>query len=161
MQFIIGSLALFLAGCNAQSLSSVLAGAKDLSDLKTVLGKYPAIVNTLASAKGITILAPIDGSDGMDRLVSSVEGALAPIVARTSPGLIESTLTYHVLKGVFPASAIPANAFVETLLTNANYSSVTGGQRVQVSKKNGKVTVTGAGRPISVVKADIKFDGGL
>jgi hypothetical protein len=66
-----------------------------------------------------------------------------------------------ILKGAIPLSGIPANAFVETLLTNSNYSSVTGGQRLRVEKNANNVTFTSAlGAKSKVTKADIKFDGG-
>jgi fasciclin domain-containing protein len=131
----------------AQSLTSILGTAKDIDDIKDVLTKYPSIVNTLTATKGITIFLPRDGAKGLSLLSRSSESERAP------RGLVENTLTYHVAKGVFPAAALPASAFVETLLTSPQFSGVTGGQRVQVTKKDGKVQVIGGGAPVNVVAA--------
>jgi len=144
------TIALVLGAASAQSLPSVLASAKGIDDIKGVLSDYPAIVQTLAAAKDITIFLPRDGARGMSTLERYND---SPVLKRSAPGLVEATLTYHVVKGVFPAASVPASAFVETLLTNANYSSVTGGQKLQVTKTDGKVAVIGGGLPASVVAA--------
>ncbi|KAF2396375.1 beta-Ig-H3/fasciclin [Trichodelitschia bisporula] len=149
------TLLLLAATASAQSLASVLTNPA-VSELAAVLSAYPAIVKTLSGAKDITILAPANGARGLRQLAGAAK------YEKYAPGLTEATLTYHVLKGAIPASAVPANAFVETLLTNGNYSAVTGGQRVQATKKDGKVVfISGGGAKSTVTAADIKFDGGV
>src|ERR1700761_3547548 len=98
------ALTLLLAGAQAQKLTSVLAGARDLDDIKEVLTKFPAITNTLASAKDITIFLPRNGARGLGYLEAASEGSS---LKRSSPSLVEATLTYHVVKGVFPAASVP------------------------------------------------------
>lgn len=168
---------LFIAGAQGQTLQSLL-GTPGLTQLTAVLGKFPAITNTLANAKDITILAPADGARGIQQLLASTSGQGKAFVDRFTPGSVEAALTYRksylstytgdmslqspdVLKGAIPSSAIPANAFVETLLSSGNFSSVTGGQRIQVQKTASGVTFTSAlGAKSKVTKADIKFNGG-
>jgi uncharacterized surface protein with fasciclin (FAS1) repeats len=144
---------LLLIGANAQSLGEVLSSAKGIDGFKSVIAKYPAIVSALSAAKGITIFVPRDGAKGISQLAAAV-------ASPPSPGFVEATLTYHVVKGAIPAAKVPSKAFVETLLAAGPYSSVTGGQRVQVGKEGGKVVLQGAaGSPAAtVVAADIKFD---
>jgi uncharacterized surface protein with fasciclin (FAS1) repeats len=147
------SVSLFVLGASAQSLSQVLSSAEGIEGFKTVVAKYPAIVSALSAAKGITIFVPRDGAKGLSDLAAAV-------ASPPSPGFVEATLTYHVVKGAIPAAKVPSKAFVETLLTSGDYSSVTGGQRLQVGKEAGKVVLRGAsGSPAAtVVAADIKFD---
>jgi len=160
MKFTTASPLILFASAQAQTLQSLL-GSPGLTNLTTILSRYPALAATLSSATDITILAPADGARGLERILASTSERGQALINRFSPGIIESTLTYHVLKGSFPASAIPEKAFVETLLTNTNYSSVTGGQRLQVEKSTSGVVFTSAlGTKSKVTKADIKFNGG-
>lgn len=149
----ISAIPLLIAGVSAQSLTEVLASAKGIEQFKSVVAKYPAIVSTLASAKEITLFVPRDGAKGIKALTAAV-------VSPPSPGFVEATLTYHVVKAAIPAVKIPQKAFVQTLLSAGPYSAVSGGQRVQITKAGGIVTLQGAaGSPAAnVVTANIKFD---
>lgn len=144
-----------LGAASAQKLTSLLGARSQTGDITDILSNYPAITQALASAKGITIFLPKDGARGLRQLNTGVGRA------RTTPA-IEAALTYHVAKGVFPAAGIPVGTtFVETLLAPGNYSQVTGGQRLKVTKTAKGVTVQGAGAAARVVTPDIKFDGGV
>lgn len=64
---------------------------------------------------------------------------------QTTPGVILATLQYHVLFGRFPVMSQiqqplfnPGDPpeFLATLLNNATYANVTGGQRVEILSAN-------------------------
>jgi uncharacterized surface protein with fasciclin (FAS1) repeats len=122
-----------------------------------LLGGFPDLVSALAAATNITILAP--SNDAIATLLNSDEGkALAG-----DTGLVKAVLQYHVLSGVYPASAIKSTpAFVPSLLTNTSFTNVTGGQRVEAILSGSNVEfVSGLLRNSSVVKADVNFNGGV
>lgn len=55
---------------------------------------------------------------------------------------LEALLQYHVAQGVLPSTSfgLPPQ-FPATLLSNANYTNVTGGQRVEITSENGAPTI--------------------
>jgi len=151
------SLAL-LGVASAQNISSILTSNKETEDIREILSKFPGIAEVLGKAKGVTLFLPQDGARGLSQLANSVDRL------KRIPGRVESTLQYHVATGLYPSTSIPTNAFVETLLSGGNYTSVTGGQKLQVSKAktNGsRVYLNANGQRARVTQADIKFDGGL
>jgi transforming growth factor-beta-induced protein len=91
-----------------------------------LLGGQPAIVSALTSAKNITILAPSNAA--FAAFLNTTDGA----AAATKSDVVAALLEYHVLGALYPASAFTAKAqFLPTLLSNASYTNVTGGQRVK------------------------------
>lgn len=78
-------------------------------------------------------------------------------------GLITALLTYHVLNVTLPAANITETpAFVPTLLTDAAYTNVTGGQVVGARLVDGNATViSGAGSTSNVVTADVAVSNGV
>jgi uncharacterized surface protein with fasciclin (FAS1) repeats len=132
---------------SSQAITDVLTGAPELSTLTSIVTRYPELVSALAGASNITILAP--SNDAFSKLLASPAGAR---LAQNDSALIQAVLSYHVLQGNFPASAITDRpAFVPTLLDNPRYTNVTGGQRVEVVKKEDKVYVYSGGRANSTV----------
>jgi len=73
--------------------------------------------------------------------MSETGGAAASIPANSSDSAIAALLQYHVLQGTFNSSLITNQPmFLQTLLNNASFSNVTGGQRVEAVKINNNVT---------------------
>ncbi|KAF2204984.1 Fasciclin-domain-containing protein [Delitschia confertaspora ATCC 74209] len=139
------------------NLSSLLSSTSQLSQLTSILNANPSLLDSLNSAKDITILAPND--DAFKTLLATNSGKA--VAADT--GMLTALLTYHVLNGTYMAADLSETpAFVSTLLTNETYSNVTGGQVVK-GLRNGDNTMffSGLGMNSSVVQANIKFTGGV
>lgn len=112
----------------AGSLNSTLSSNPNLSNLTSILSANPALLQALGSAQNITILAP--SNEAFAQLTNS-SGA----EALTNADVVAALLQYHVLNGSYTAAQITnSSVFVPTLLTNATYSNVTGGQVVQAVK---------------------------
>jgi uncharacterized surface protein with fasciclin (FAS1) repeats len=118
-------------------LSTALGANANLSVLAGLIKSQPQLLQTLiGSAQNITILAP--NNNALSALLNTTAGkSLA-----TDPAAVAALLSYHVLNGTYYSSQIKnISAFIPTLLTNASYANVTGGQRVQALLAHGNVTV--------------------
>jgi uncharacterized surface protein with fasciclin (FAS1) repeats len=137
MQFKYLSIAAFMgvAAAQQQNLTAALSSSPQLSNLTTFVSQFPQLLQSLSQASNITILAP--SNDAFSEFLSSDAGGMLA----SDPGLLQAVLQYHVLNGSYPSSAITnTTAFVPTLLTNASYANVTGGQRVAAALVDGNVT---------------------
>lgn len=118
------------------SLVEALNSTAELSSLSGVLG-LPALgelVASLGGAQNVTILAP--SNEAFASIGNETVTALA-----ANPALLTALLQYHVLNGTFLSSAITnQSAFVPTLLTDEQYTNVTGGQVVEAVANDGNVT---------------------
>jgi len=140
MQFKALSFASLLATAGAQSLTDVLAGNADLSQLAALIKAQPALASSLSGASNITVLAP--SNNAISALLNSSAGA----GLSSNPDLVAAVLSYHVLNGTYLASAVPENeTFIPTLLNNPLYSNVTGGQRVGAVRSGNNVTFFSGG----------------
>ncbi|KAL2063947.1 hypothetical protein VTL71DRAFT_4441 [Oculimacula yallundae] len=150
--------AALLAGASAQSLTDVLAANNaSLSTLTSLLTSMPELVEALSQAQNITILAP--SNDALASFLNSTAGASAA----TDPGAVAALLTYHVLNGSYPASAFTnTSQFLPTLLSNATYSNVTGGQVVEARLRGETASIfTGLLSDSNVTTANVNFTGGV
>jgi len=140
----------------AQNLTAALASNGDLSQLAALIGGQQSLLQSLGSASNITLLAPNNAALGT--FLNSTQGkSLA-----SNQGAIAALLSYHVLNGTYFASQIQnTSAFIPTLLTNATYANVTGGQRVQALLAHNNVTlISGLEQNSTVVTANLNFTGG-
>ncbi|KAE9377455.1 Fasciclin-domain-containing protein [Stipitochalara longipes BDJ] len=144
-------LGLFIAGLQAQTLDSVLAGETDISTFYSLIQKYPDILNGLPSS-GATVLAPNNAAFVRnDQFV------------KNSPDFITSVLQYHTLQDKVLAANLVAGTpvFTNTLLTS--WTNITGGLRVEMLKQAGNVValIGGQGSRSTLVTADLPFTGGV
>lgn len=150
---------LALAGLvSGASLTEVISQTPDLSTLGTILEQYPAVASVLANATNITVLAPSNAA-----LAAFLTPAVTAAV-QADPGLVTAVLLYHVLSGTIASTDITATpTFAKTLLTNATYTNVTGGQviKAQSDDDGGVVFTSGLLQESHVTTADVEFDGGL
>lgn len=67
----------------------------------------------------------------------------------SDPDSLEALLQYHVATGVHPSLNFgPPAIFAPTLLTNPNFTNVTGGQRIELTTGNGSpLVLTGLKAP--------------
>ena len=146
------SVAAFLSVASAQNLTSVLTSSPDLSNLTSYLQLFPALLSQLSQTQNITILAPTNAA--FNKLLSSSAGV---VLKSNDSAAIQAVLTYHVLSGIYPASAIGSTpAFVPTLLVDPKYTNITGGQRVSVVKAEGNVNVASGLKAISTVTKAVR-----
>lgn len=147
----------FASTVSAQALTDVISQTPELSTLGALLTAYPAVANTLASASNITVLAPSNAAFSAF-LTSAVNASIA-----ADSNLVPSVLEYHVLAGTIKAADIPTTpAFPKTLLTNATFTNVTGGQVVKAQSVDGGVQFTsGLLKKSHVTTADVTFSGGV
>ncbi|KAF2430128.1 Fasciclin-domain-containing protein [Tothia fuscella] len=151
------SSAVLLSVASAQSLTQVLSGNNQTSQLAGLVGGFPNLVTQLGSARNITLLAP--SNNALGTLLNSTAGkALA-----ANSGAVQALLQYHVLNGTYRADAVTnTSAFIPTALTNTTYANVTGGQRIEALRAGTNVTFfSGLLANTSVVQADVPFDGGV
>ena len=134
------SLATLASAASAQmmnqtmNLTSLLTSMPDLSNLTTYVSLFPDIVSMLDSAHNITILAP---SNEAFAKIANISG-----LSLNDTGLIEATLTYHILNGTYMADQITEMPmFIHTALMNSTYSNVTGGQVVEAVMMDNMVTI--------------------
>lgn len=120
-----------------QDLATTLSNTPELANLTSLLQSQPDLVKALSQAQDITILAP--SNEAFTELLSTEEGK----AVAADPAAVAALLTYHVLNGTFYGKDISETpAFVKSLLTDNNYTNVTGGQNVEAAVKDGKVVFT-------------------
>ncbi|KAM0267457.1 hypothetical protein ACHAPA_006002 [Fusarium lateritium] len=131
-----------------------------LSELTGLISAQPSLLRDLNRLRNVTILAP--SNDAIKELLKDT--AVARMV-ENDPSAVASLLQYHVLNGTYYASNITGMdgpAFVPTMLSNATYANVTGGQRVEVMAMNDTVSFYSGFRAQSnVTQADLNFTGGV
>ncbi|EWZ28043.1 FAS1 domain-containing protein [Fusarium oxysporum Fo47] len=129
-----------------------------LSELNGLLRAQPSLLRDLGRLRNVTILAP--SNDAIEELLNDT--AVARLV-ESDPSAIAAILQYHVLNGTYYASNLTDTpAFVPTLLNNATYANVTGGQRVEVVADNDTVSIySGLRQQANVTQADLNFTGGV
>lgn len=156
---------LLVAGTRAQTgtlvnLGDLLSEQKNLTTFYGLIQKYPQILLQLPSYQGVTILAP--SNDAFDKIPYS---SLNDAFKNNDEDVITNVLEYHILQGTrVAAQLVPGTpVFIQTLLTDPNYSNVTGGQFVQNVKQAGDVVVfvSGQGSRSTLVQADLMFSGGV
>ncbi|POS70267.1 hypothetical protein DHEL01_v211338 [Diaporthe helianthi] len=151
--------ALSLAGVvYGQSLTDLISQNQDLSQLGTLLGQYPDLVQTLGGLSNITLLAPNNAA-----LSALLSDSSVTAMVSADPGLVPAILTYHVLNGTIRSTDIQDTpSFPKTLLTNSTYTNVTGGQVIKAeTEDDGVVFTSGLLRQSRVVTADVTFTGGV
>ena len=154
------SIAALTALATAQAppnLTAALSSTPDLSSLAAAIALAPQeLVSQLGSAQNITILAPSNAA--FEKLNASGGAA-----ALSDTNALAAVLSYHVLNGTYPASAVTEEAaFIPTLLEAPTYANVTGGQRVEVVKQGDNVVFySGLLQNSTVTTADTNFTGGV
>lgn len=147
----------FACLASGQSLTDVISQTPDLSTLGSLLQSFPAVASTLANATNITVLAPTNAAFAAF-LTASTNASI-----QADAGLVPAVLSYHVLSGTIRSTDITSTpAFAKTLLTNATYANVTGGQVVKAQTEGSNVVFTsGLLAKSHVSTADVTFSGGV
>jgi hypothetical protein len=131
-----------------QGLLSSLAQYSQLSDLVTQIHSFANLLQEFTNADNFTLVAPTN--DALSAWLST----------NRSKDLLEATLTYHFLQGIYAsASLIDGPKIIPTALTNASFSNVTGGQRVKAftNASNGHVVLESGLEKISHVIMPVSF----
>ncbi|KAJ9427639.1 FAS1 domain-containing protein [Fusarium oxysporum] len=129
-----------------------------LSELSGLLRAQPSLLRDLGRLRNVTILAP--SNNAIKDLLNDTTVAR---MVENDPSSVAAILQYHVLNGTYYASNISDTpAFVPTLLNNATYANVTGGQRVEALAMGDTVSFySGFRQQSNVTKADLNFTGGV
>ncbi|KAI4157481.1 MAG: hypothetical protein L6R39_000666 [Caloplaca ligustica] len=143
---------------SSSSLIDLLGSTPSLSSLSAAVVGVPGLAGVLGSATNITILAPSN-----DAFAKFMESPAAAALAANDTAAIQALLTYHVLNGTYPASAVTQTpAFIPTLLNNSAYANVTGCQVVEAVRQGDNVVFySGLLSNSSVETADQNFTGGV
>ena len=135
------------------TIVDVAAGNPEFSTLVAAV-KAAGLVETLSGEGPFTVFAPTNAA--FDKLpAGTVEGLLKPENLEKLKGL----LTYHVVAGKFDAAAV-----TEAINKGKGKFTVTTvqGGKIDLSLKNGKVTLTDAnGKTSTVVIADVNASNGV
>ncbi|KAL8947324.1 MAG: hypothetical protein Q9222_006380 [Ikaeria aurantiellina] len=140
------------------SLTDLLGATDSLSTLTSTVMGVPGLAESLSSASNITILAP--SNDAFEKFLATPAAAA---VAANDTAAIQALLSYHVLNGTYPASAVMETpAFIPTMLNNSAFANVTGGQVVEaVMQEDNVLFYSGLLSNSSVTTADQNFTGGV
>ncbi|KAI4101996.1 MAG: hypothetical protein L6R37_004661 [Teloschistes peruensis] len=143
---------------SSMSLIDLLGATSSLSTLAATVKSVPGLAESLGSASNVTILAP---SNEAFQMFLSTPAAAA--LAANDTAAIQAVLSYHILNGTYPASAVmEMPAFIPTMLNNSAYANVTGGQVVEAVKQGDKVVFySGLLSNATVTTADQNFTGGV
>jgi uncharacterized surface protein with fasciclin (FAS1) repeats len=118
-------LLIFASNTLGQAVLSVLQTHLELSTFNYYVNASSNLTNLLSTANNFTLLAP--SNTAFEQWFSSQGNP------SLSNDVIEATLMYHLLHGGFPTTSFSNDPqFVPSHLTNATYSNVTGGQRVEL-----------------------------
>jgi uncharacterized surface protein with fasciclin (FAS1) repeats len=120
--------------------------------------KYPDVLNTLSSAKNITILAPSNEA--------FIVMMTMPQVRNLTEDAVKALLDYHILDGTYPSSEITDKpAFLPTMMGKYKPFRNLGDDEQIVKAVLGKndtaLIYGGLDMAANVTKADIKFEGGV
>ncbi|KAM0558366.1 hypothetical protein ACHAPJ_005060 [Fusarium lateritium] len=149
----------FAAAQSRTNLTAALESENStLSELNGLLSAQPSLLRALGRLRNVTILAP--SNDAIKELLNDT--TVARQVER-DPSAIAAILQYHVLNGTHYASNFTDTPmFIPTLLSNATYANVTGGQRVEAMAMNDTVSFySGFREQANVTQADLNFTGGV
>ncbi|KAF6816075.1 fasciclin domain-containing protein [Colletotrichum sojae] len=155
-----GVLSMGQVAAQENDLGSVLQSNKNLSTYYNLIKKYPEVLFKLPSYEGVTIVAPSNAA------FENIPGTqLNGIWNDSDPAIAVPILEYHILQGTVSTGALQSGptALRSSLLQDAAWTNVTGGQNVLVNKQPGDVIVftSGEGIRTTQVEGDIKFAGGL
>ncbi|KAK4185460.1 FAS1 domain-containing protein [Podospora australis] len=142
-----------------QTLGDVLnTQAETLSSLASFLQSEETIYEVFNNARDVTLLAPSN-----DALAKIQNTPLASSLL-ADPQFLTAFLSYHVLNGTFYASNLTTEPtqFIPTLLDLNGYSSITGGQRLQVQTDDsgGVSFLSGDGTTSLVTSVNFNYTGG-
>lgn len=126
----------------AQTIPQVLSDYPQLSKFAGYINSFPSISQQFAQADNFTLLAPTNG-------------AMSTWAAGNhSDDDIKAALSYHLLNGTYPVAALTETPqFLRSSLTNASYSMVTGGQRVEAVNDGNAVFRSALNATSNVVSA--------
>jgi uncharacterized surface protein with fasciclin (FAS1) repeats len=128
----------------AKTIVGVAAANSDFSTLVTAL-KQAGLVGALKGKGPFTVFAPTN--EAFAKIPADQLDALLADKAK-----LTSVLTYHVLKGRVPSSALKPTQTVPTLE----------GGEITINVADGKATITdGQGNVSNIVKTDIKAKNGV
>ncbi|KAK0671703.1 FAS1 domain-containing protein [Cercophora samala] len=140
-----------------KALGEVLAGNEELSTYYTMIKKNPDILLQLPHSGGVTLIAPSNEAFNKSHPFDLEDSAL-----------VTALLQYHILPlSVNVSSLEPGPSYLfPTLLTSSNYTNVTKGQNILLSRQHDDTTVitSGLGTRSTLFEApdqDIPFTGGF
>ncbi|EXJ67682.1 uncharacterized protein A1O5_09028 [Cladophialophora psammophila CBS 110553] len=165
---------LSFASCGLAADQDVLTILKQQTGISTFIGlleQFTDLVNTLnqGTFSGLTNKVPLLATNTKFLAVLIPNDQALAALGNENPDLANNTdavralLEYHIARGTHPSASFGLQPlFAPTLLTNPNYTNVTGGQVVELTALNNLPTiVSGVKAESHVVEADIFYLGGL
>lgn len=140
----------------AQTLAEALSAQNStLSTLVSLLQSQRDLLAVVAGLSNITVLAP--SNEAFNTLLSDPVVATA---AQNNPSLIPALLSYHIINGTYYSGDLisaPDPVLLPTLLTDEAFTTVPGGQRVEVRGNSNGVSIYSGGGAESNVSATVCF----
>lgn len=171
-QFLMIVAGFILSLVNAQDILTTLGQQNGISQFTSFLQQNKDIVDLLN--EGIHTGAPWFRSDRANlanypqcscQLTDAAVVAAQSLMPRyfNDNDALRALLQYHTLLDTHPSQAFSSSSqLVPTLLQNTTYTNVTGGQRVELLRKDGQPTLMTAVKAESkIVQPDIFYKGGL
>ncbi|KAJ9610736.1 hypothetical protein H2200_005513 [Cladophialophora chaetospira] len=137
-----------------QDVLTILKQQSDISTFIGILEQFDDLVNILNQGT-FSVLVP--NNEALAAFTND-----NPELSNDT-NAVRALLEYHIANGTHPSATFGLQPlFVPTLLTNPNYTNVTGGQVVEFAAVNNRSTVvTGVRATSQLVEADIFYLGGL
>ncbi|OCT47219.1 beta-Ig-H3/fasciclin [Cladophialophora carrionii] len=137
-----------------QDILTILKQQNDISTFIALLEQFDDLVDILNQGT-FSVLIPNDQA-------LAAFGNENPDLSNDTDAL-RALLEYHIANGTHPSATFGLQPlFVPTLLTNPDYTNVTGGQVVEITSLDNRSAVVSGVKAVShVVEADIFYLGGL
>jgi hypothetical protein len=131
----------FVTQVQAITLLQVLQTYSQLSSLSAYVNSSSTSTTLLANANNFTFLAPSN---------AAIASYLTQNPNVLTQDLLAATLQYALLKGGYPSLSFSDRPiFVESYLSNASYTNVTGGQRMELMSASGQADMVSGNKSIS------------
>lgn len=135
------SLFSFFSNVCAGPLLDTIKDIKELNTLNSIIGTSKSLTTLLTSAKDFTFLAPSD--DALEKWFAKGDGNNAAL-------LEEKLLRYHLLQGrITTEEFTDIPKFEHSFMNNTKFANVTGGQVVELVKRNGEPIIISGNNTIS------------
>ena len=142
--FLLASLSLVSFFVSADPLLDTIKSTKELNTLNSIITASKNLTALFSSVKDFTLLAP--SNDALEKWFAKGDGS-------NNAALLETKLLrYHLLHGRITTQDFTTTPqFMHSFMNDSSYANVTGGQVVELVKKNGEPIILSGNKTISTI----------